>query len=357
MSDYLDQLCEFVSETRYDHLTLEAQAAARDVILDTVSAIVAGSRLPENRKFAELAAQRSGPATASLLGHGVKAEPMFAAMVNSTAGVALEMDEGNRFGGGHPAIHTVPGALAVAEDMGVEGKEFIEAAVVGYEVESRLGGATVPRENVHSHGHWGAAGTAAAVAKLRGYSPEQVRAVINLAASMSPANTWTTAFRGATIRNLYPGRSSFQGILAAHVYDCGFTGLDDAPSDVFGTILGDSFSPEAVVKGLGGELRIEQNYFKFHACCRINHASIEAVLDAKARNGLNVDDIDTHRPARPPHAGRDAGPLPGQRAGVQVPRTLCHSRDPGRGEDRRYGLPPGRDGEPEGAGDGLPGQR
>ncbi len=292
MSDYLDKLSQFVSEIRYDNLSPDARAAARDVIMDTLGAIVAGSRLPENRSLALLAAERSRPPTATLLGHKLKAEPMFAALVNSTAGVALEMDEGNRFGGGHPAIHSIPGALAVGEEMAVDGKSFMESVIVGYEIESRLGGATVPRDNVHSHGHWGAVGTAAAVAKLRGRSPGQVRAIINLAASMSPANTWTTAFRGATIRNLYPGRSGFQGILAAHLYDCGFTSLHDAPSDVFGTILGDSFSPEAAVYGLGGELRIQQNYFKFHACCRINHASIEAVLDARARNGLDVDAIE-----------------------------------------------------------------
>ncbi len=292
MTDYLDQLSQFVSDTTYDSLSPEAQAAARDVIMDTFGAIIAGAQLPENRALASLASQRSQPPAATLLGHNLKAEPMFAALANSTAGVALEMDEGNRFGGGHPAIHTIPGALAAGEEMGVDGKRFIESVIVGYEIESRLGGATKPRENVHSHGHWGTVGTAAAIAKLRCYEPNQVRTVINLAASMSPANTWTTAFRGATIRNLYPGRSSFQGILAAHLYDCGFTGLHDAPSDVFGTILGDSFNPEAAVQGLGGELRIQQNYFKFHACCRINHASIEAVLDARSRNGLDPDSIE-----------------------------------------------------------------
>ena len=292
MSDYLDKLSQFVSEITYDTLSPDARSAAKDIIMDTFGAMVAGSRLPENRALAQLSSERSQPAVATLLGHNLKAEPMFAALSNSAAGVALEMDEGNRFGGGHPAIHSIPGALAVAEEMAVDGKRFIESVVVGYEIESRFGGATKPRDNVHSHGHWGAVGTGAAIAKLRGYSPDQVRAVINLAASMSPANTWTTAFRGATIRNLYPARSGFQGILAAHLYECGFTGLDDAPSDVFGTILGDSFSPEAAVQDLGGELRIQQNYFKFHACCRINHASIEAILDARARNGLDPDAIE-----------------------------------------------------------------
>lgn len=300
MTDYLDRLSQFVSDTTYDTLSADALAAARDVVMDTFGAIIAGAQLPENRALANFASKRSQPPTATLLGHNLKAEPMFAALANSTAGVALEMDEGNRFGGGHPAIHTIPGALAVGEEMGVDGKTFLESVIVGYEVESRLGGATKPRDNVHSHGHWGAAGTAAAIAKLRGYNAAQVRDVLNLAASMSPANTWTTAFRGATIRNLYPGRSGFQGILAAHLYDCGFTGLDDAPSDIFGTILGDSFTPEAAVPSLAEDLRIQQNYFKFHACCRINHASIEATLNARGENGLDVDsiqriDISAHR--------------------------------------------------------------
>ena len=292
MVDYLDKLSRFVAETSFDDLSDEAVSAVRDVTLDTVGAIVAGSQEPENSAFANLVAQRSGPGTATILGHGIKAEPMLATLVNSTAGVALEMDEGNRFGGGHPAIHTLPGALAVAEELGASGRGFIEAVLVGYEVESRIGGATKPRDNVHSHGHWGAVGTAAAVAKLRGYSAEGVRAVINLAASMSPANTWTTAFQGATIRNLYPGRSGLNGILADHLYTCGFTGLDDAPSDVYGTIIGESFDQEVVSNGLGGEYRIQQNYFKLHACCRYNHPVLDAVMQATASSDFAPEDVE-----------------------------------------------------------------
>ena len=41
----------------------------------------------------------------------MKSDSLLATFTNATAGVALEMDEGNRLGGGHPAIHVVPGAL------------------------------------------------------------------------------------------------------------------------------------------------------------------------------------------------------------------------------------------------------
>ena len=55
------------------------------------------------------------------LGHGLKSDSLLATLTNAAAGVALEIDEGNRLGGGHPAIHVIPGALAVAEERGAGG--------------------------------------------------------------------------------------------------------------------------------------------------------------------------------------------------------------------------------------------
>src|SRR5947207_8701259 len=207
---------------------------------------------------------------------------MFAALANGTAGVALEVDEGNRWGGGHPSIHVFPAALAVAEELVADGVRFVEALVAGYEITSRIGGATRVRPNVHSHGTWGTAGAAVAVARLLGHEIGALRDVINLATSMSPANTWTPCFEGATIRNLYPGRAGLQGILATHLLGCGFTPIDDAPSDVYGTILAEHFDPAAAVAGLGDDdrvavYRIERNYFKFHACCYYSHPALDAV--------------------------------------------------------------------------------
>ena len=318
MSDYLDILSAFVAETRLEDLNPEAVSATKDVTLDTLGAIVAGSREPENGSLARLVAERSGTPTAAILGHDLSVEPMLAALVNATAGVALEMDEGNRFGGGHPAIHCLPGAIAVGEEMGASGGQIIESILVGYEVESRMGAATRARPNVHGHGHWGTVGTAASVAKLRGYDAGQIRGVINLAASMSPANSWMPAIRGATIRNLYPGRSGLQGILAAHLYECGFTGLDDAPSDVFGSIIGDRFDPEVVVDGLGGEYRIQQNYFKFYACCRQNHSSLEVVLQLRARERLSFEEVESVSvTTRYMHEGMVAGEYPSSTLGAK----------------------------------------
>jgi 2-methylcitrate dehydratase PrpD len=310
VSRYLDRLAGFVESLSLDALPADTVAAARLVVLDTLGAIAAGSAEPENRGLARLAAARAGRATATVIGHGPRADAFWATLANATAGVALEVDEGNRLGGGHPAIHTIPGALAVAEEGGLDGRRLLEAVIAGYEVGSRLGTATTPRPNVHSHGTWGTIGTAVAAAKLHGLAAPALRAVINLAASMSPANSWTPALEGATIRNLYPGRSGFQGLLAVELHRAGFTALHDGPADVYGTILGDRFDPEQALEGLGDAYRIAQNYFKLHACCRFTHAALEAVLALRRDHGLEARQVARVVVTMFPFGARMASPEP-----------------------------------------------
>ncbi len=310
MNDYLTQLSKFACQISYTRLSDSARTAAADVLMDTIGAIIGGSRLPENANLARFAAGNDSGA-ATLLGHPLKAPPPMAALANATAGVALEMDEGSRLGGGHPAIHVLPGALAVAEDLARSGPQLAEALIAGYEVSSRIGGATQSRPNVHSHGTWGTIGTAVAVARLMDFNPSQMRGVINLAASMSPANTWTPCFEGATIRNVYPGRSGMQGVLAPQLLLCGFTPPTDAPTDVYTTILGDEFHPQAAIAGLGNDpLRIEQNYFKFHACCLYNHPVLDAVEVIASRQNLNHADIQGVNVTTVPFAQRMAQDYP-----------------------------------------------
>src|SRR5256712_227767 len=145
MTDYLDRLAQVAAEVRVDTLPGSTVEAAKRVLLDTLGAIVAGSALPETPPPAGLAAARAPHGVATLLGQGAKADAGWATLVNATAGVALEVDEGNRLGGGHPAIHVIPGALAVAEERALDGPRLIESLVAGDEVGSRLRRAAAPR--------------------------------------------------------------------------------------------------------------------------------------------------------------------------------------------------------------------
>ena len=152
MPAYLDKISEFVCETRLEFLKPSTLISAKSVVLDTIGAMLAGSSLPENKKLALLAAKTGGQGSATLVGQSGSAPAVFATLSNATAGVALELDEGNRHGGGHAAIHVVPAALAIAEELGSSGKDFLESVIVGYEVTSRIGTGTSVKKTVHSHG-------------------------------------------------------------------------------------------------------------------------------------------------------------------------------------------------------------
>ena len=117
-----------------------------------------------------------------------------------------------------------------------------------------------------------------------------------------------------------------QGILATHIYECGFTALDDGPSDVFGTILGKRFSPERVLDGLGTEYRIQQNYFKFYACCQIWHRGVgRQAQKLLGKPGTGGDKSGSeHEPGKhvDPRVRRRDSPQP-------LSRQVGHAGDPG----------------------------
>ncbi len=317
--DYLDRLAAFVAATRFDALPRSTVAAAKLVLLDTLGAIVAGSAMPENGELARLAAGRSPSGGATLLGHRGKADAFWAALTNATAGVALEVDEGSRLGGGHPAIHVVPGALAVAEERRLDGRRLLESVVAGYEVGSRIGGATTVRPNVHSHGTWGTISTAVAVAKLggapasdgsRGHEPRRVdepgEYVDAGAGRRDHSQSVSRPFgvpgnpgRRARALRVHGPRRRAVGRLRQHsrrAIRAGARRRRDRGARAPG--------------GGRGSYRIEQNYFKLHACCRFNHFALDAVMALRSAYRLSGNDIEKVEIVTIPFAVRMGAPAP-----------------------------------------------
>ncbi|MFN8558449.1 MAG: MmgE/PrpD family protein [Dehalococcoidia bacterium] len=293
MADYLDTIAAFIADTRYESIPPEALDAARWILLDTLGGTLASSTLDETRRFATFAAAQSGRADCTLVGFAERADRLYAAMLNSTSACSYETDEGSRFGGGHPAIHIVPPALAEAEFRHAGGKELLTTIVVAYEVMSRLASGGPSRWPIHSHGTHGSPGSAAAVASLRRMDAPAIRNVLNLAACMSPATTWKVCFEGGTVRNLFSAESCLLGMLAVDLAACGYTGAEDGPSEMFGQVLGQgTYDTAKVVQGLGRQWRVTANYFKLHASCAITHPSLDATYNILRERPLDAGEIE-----------------------------------------------------------------
>ena len=281
--DYLDALSRFAAELEFSALPAQVQEQARWILADTVAAIVAGSAEPELRA---LAGKQIAGGSATLVGLGRTSGSDAAALVNGTAGTFLEMDEGNRFSRGHPAIHVIPAALALCEELGLGADAFLSAVVIGYEVGSRLGAASKLRPSMHPHGTWGTIGAAAACARAAGLDTQAMRETINIGASLTTATSKQTMLEGGLVRNAYAGLSNRNGLLALQLCESAFTGERDGPGSLFGRIVSEHFDTGEVVRDLGESWHMMQNYFKLHSCCRFNHGTLDAIDAIAARAAL-----------------------------------------------------------------------
>ncbi len=271
---YLDTFSRFAAELDVATVPPPVREQLGWILADTLAAIVGGSAEPELRA---LAARQAAPGPATLPGLGRSASADAAALINGTAGTFLEMDEGNRFSRGHPAVHVVPAALALCEERGASADVFLSAVLAGYEVGSRLGAASRLRASMHPHGTWGTVGAAASCARVAGLGADAMRETINIGASMTTATSKQTMLDGGLVRNVYAGLSNRHGLLALQLADSGFTGERDGLASLFGKIVSEHFDTAELLRGLGSEWHVMQNYFKLHSCCRFNHGTLDAI--------------------------------------------------------------------------------
>ena len=225
----------------------------------------------------KLATMPQPAGSASILGTNMKTDSLTAALLNGMAGTVLEMDEGSQFARGHPGMHVFPALLAAAEDGDYTGEEFLRAFVIGYDVAARAGIGTKLRMSMHPHGTWGTLGASAALAALYRLTEDQTSELLNIASSLTLATSRRTMLEGGTVRNAYTGVGNQMALLACRLRHAGISGESDGISSVFGTVVGTDFDHEAACEGLGERFEITRNYFKLHACCRYNHAALDAL--------------------------------------------------------------------------------
>ncbi len=277
MPDYLDAIISYICKNTFDDLSQDVILSAKEVLSDSLGVIAAGSREEEVKGLISRIVRPGDSQVATLIGAGLRTESLKAGLINGTAGTFLELDEGNQFARGHPGIHIVPAVLAVAEEKRLSGKEVLNALVLGYEVGARIGIACKIRMSMHPHGTWGTVGAAVAVGKLLGYNERAMKEIINVSSSLSLSTSRKTMLEGGTVRNVYSGVSGLMGILAWHLVESGFTGERDGLSTVFGSVVSETFVLEKMTEKLGERFEIARNYFKRHACCRYNHATLDAI--------------------------------------------------------------------------------
>ncbi len=286
-SPWLGEWSRFAAKVRFADLPADVVARTRLALLDCIGAIASGAQEPECQALAARMIAREGGGDSPVIGFAGGARPGTAAFLNGTAGTMLELDEGNQYARGHPAIHVVPALLAAPRG---DGAALLMALALGYEMGSRVGIASKLNVAMHPHGTWGTLGAATGIAKLHGATAEEFRGVINMASTLGLATSRKTMLEGGTVRNTYAGVANMLGITVWDLVRAGFEGERDGVATIFGQVAANDFRPDEMVADLGTRWEVARNYFKRHAACRYTHGALDALAKIVAEHGALTPD-------------------------------------------------------------------
>ncbi|RYF40189.1 MAG: MmgE/PrpD family protein, partial [Comamonadaceae bacterium] len=226
MAGLTAQIEEFVAAPA-PGLPQDVLRTVRTGFVDTVGVMLAGAGEPVTgvvRGFVQ--AGLSPVQEASVLLGAERASARDAALVNATAGHALDYDDVGLMG--HPSVVLVPALLAEGERLHASGLAVMQAYVKGFETWGEL----IARDQDRHHGKgwhptavFGVVAVAAAVAALRGVPAAQTQHAIGIAASMASG---LIANFGSMTKPFHAGLAAAQGIDAVNLAQAGMTAAPDA---------------------------------------------------------------------------------------------------------------------------------
>ena len=290
-------LATFAATLRLEDIPAPVVERAKELFLDWCGSALAGKNARPVRAM-EAFATAMGPAEgpSEILTSRRRSSPMFAAMVNAAASHYAEQDDVHNGSVFHPATVVFPPALAIAQATGASGKEFLCAVVVGYEVGIRVG-EFLGRSHYkvfHTTGTAGTIAAAAAAGRVLGLSAEQMLNAIGSAGTQA-AGLWEFLRDAADSKQLHTAKAASDGLLAAYLAQCGFTGAKNIFDGAQGMAAGMSSDadPAKLTDRLGERWALLETSFKYHACCRHTHPAADALLSAMQQHQLSAQDIRT----------------------------------------------------------------
>ena len=227
----------FITETTIDRVPAATVVEARRCLIDGFGVVLAGSTVRGSAIVREYVNASDGTGASTILGPDrMSASASQAALANGASGHAMDYDDTQLSSSPyrvfglltHPTVPVLAASLAVSERLGATGKAFLEAFLVGFEVECKIAEAIHPEHYVrgyHSTGTIGTFGAVASAAKLLRLSPAVTAHALGIAASMGAG---IRVNFGSMTKPLHAGRAAENGVTAAELAARGFTAGDDA---------------------------------------------------------------------------------------------------------------------------------
>src|SRR5216683_991344 len=223
------QLADYVGSLRFEDLSPEVVHEVKRRIIDSIGCALGAWNEEPCWIAREVASEFSAKHGATIIGTNHKAPPDWAAF--ATGCCIRYFDYNDTYLSKEPAhpSDNIAAALAVAENVGANGRDLITAIALAYEVQCRLCDAASIRACGWDHPTYGAFSTALACARLMKLDVEKTRHAVNIAgvacAAMRQARVGELShWKGVAFAN-----AARHGVYSALLARAGMTG----PAPIF----------------------------------------------------------------------------------------------------------------------------
>jgi 2-methylcitrate dehydratase PrpD len=299
-------LAQFAASLEGDTLPTDIKAKLGELFLDYIRVASIGAAMPWSAWADAYVTRLGGHGRAAVLFSQERRDPVRAAFLNATFAGSIDADDTHVGSMLHPGAIVFSAALAMGNEVGAAGRDFIAAVAAGYEAMIRIGLAVQPthfRRGFQSTATCGGFGAAVASARLafngERDADHKIAQCIGLVASFSGG--LTQFYRsGSTVKRIHAARAAENGVAAALLARHGFAGPEDIleGANGFARAYADGADLGIVADTLGAEYLLREVTVKAHACSARVQAAVEGILDlCKRIDGADIADIYVGIPA------------------------------------------------------------
>ncbi len=284
-------LAQFIEEASFEKLSEEAIEQLKIHLLDSIGTGIGAVEGAPVRLIRKMTEEFGGRELTTLIGGG-KTSPDRAAFYNSALIRYLDFNDSYLAKGEtcHPSDNISP-VLAAAEYNNANGKDFLTAMAVAYQVQCRLSDEAPVRDKGFDHTVQGSYSVAAGVSKALGLTRGQTADALAIAGTALNALRVTRTGALSNWKGLAFPHTAFGATHAAFLAKYGITG----PPAVFEGNKGfmDAIAGNFRIDWKQEDLeRITRTIVKKYNAEIHSQSSIEGILELKAEQNIDPDEID-----------------------------------------------------------------
>ena len=293
-------VAEFVASLRYDAIPADVRHRIKLLMLDAIGCGLYAADLEWSRILQNTLGRLDTTRACSVWGTALKLSAPHAALVNGSQVQGFELDDVHKVGVLHTGCLVVPPLIALAETRpGMSGREFLTAAVAGYEIGPRVGICMGPEhiaQGWHSGATVGVYASASAAARAMKLDADKTVHALGIAGTQS-CGLMAAQF-GSMVKRMHAGRAAQSGLYAVQLADAGFTGILNVFESEYGgfcTTLSrstDRFKLAELTAGFGSVWQTMNVAPKFYSCVGSNHSTLDAIRELQAAHPLGAQDVE-----------------------------------------------------------------